>query len=192
MIFRRGHNFDCNLLRQEWNDLGAFCCIGYSTSFREDPVCMHTMCSFYIDEASWPPVFNLLIVNSWASCYSSCWVAMQCVPSGGSSGATWYLPATHTQTFQLGSQEQNNVKCYWAREEEDIRKKGRGSLSQWPERKYSHQYAASLHSIILTAFIYKYAGKLSITDNKMYVSYQNIYSSVSHKTNYGATWLLCL
>jgi len=43
---------------------------------------MHTMCSFYIDGASWPPVFNLLIVNSWAPCYSSCWVAVQSVPSG--------------------------------------------------------------------------------------------------------------
>ena len=56
----------------------------------------------------------------------------------------------------------------------------------------SHQYAASLHRINLSAFIHKYAGILSITDNKMYVSYQNINSYVSHKTKYGATWLLCL
>jgi hypothetical protein len=53
------------------------------SSFREYPVCMHTMCSLNIDEASWPPVFNLLIVNSWAFCYSSCCVAVQCVPTGG-------------------------------------------------------------------------------------------------------------
>ena len=33
MIFQRGHNFDCNLLRQEWNDLGAFCCIRYVISW---------------------------------------------------------------------------------------------------------------------------------------------------------------
>lgn len=33
MIFQRGHNFHCNLLKQEWNDLGAFCCIRYVISW---------------------------------------------------------------------------------------------------------------------------------------------------------------
>ena len=55
------------------------------------------------------------------------------------------------------------------------------------ESTHSHQYVASLHRIILSAFIHKYAGILSLTDSKMYVSYQNISSSVSLKTTYGAT-----
>jgi hypothetical protein len=33
MIFQRGYNFDCSLLRQQWNDLGAFCCIRYVISW---------------------------------------------------------------------------------------------------------------------------------------------------------------